>query len=95
MKRIALTLMAAAVAAAPYVATAEVAPNTAAARTAALLDSGRDVRVNQIDVRVDTGDPYYRPYYHHHRRYRVVRVVTYRNGVRYVSYRRVYYRYNG
>lgn len=96
MKRIALTLLAAAVAAAPYVATAgDVAPNAAAARTAALLDSGREIRVNQVDVRVETGDPYYRPYYrhHHHRRYRVVRVVRYVDGVRYVTYRRVYYHY--
>ena len=30
--------------------------------------------------------------YHHHRHYRTVRVVSYRHGIRYVSYRRVYYR---
>ena len=29
--------------------------------------------------------------YNHHRRYRTVRVVSYRHGIRYVSYRRVYY----
>ncbi len=95
MKRLTFALVATVLAAAPFVASAkDSAPASPAERTAALLASGQPIRVNQVNVEVQTGNPEYRPYYHHHRRYRTVRVVTYRHGVRYVSYRRVYYHYN-
>ncbi len=42
----------------------------------------------EVDVRVDTGNPEYHHY--HHRHYHTVKVVRYRDGVRYVTYRRVY-----
>jgi hypothetical protein len=50
----------------------------------------------QVDVRVETGNPeYHQNYHHHHRHYHTVKVVRYRDGVRYVTYRRVYDRDNG
>ena len=96
MKTLTLALIASVLASAPLIASAKDSiPTSPAERTAALLASGRDIRVNQVNVEVRTGNPQYHPYYHHHRRYRTVKVVTYRHGVRYVSYRRVYYRYDG
>jgi hypothetical protein len=92
MKRLILALVATVLAASPFVASVNNSiPNSPAERTAALLASGSDIRVNQVGVEIRAGDPGYRPYYHHHRRYRTVRVVRYRDGVRYVTYRRVYY----
>ncbi len=97
MKRLTFALVATVLAAAPIVASAnDSTPSSPATRTAALLASGADVRVNQVNVEVRTDDPnYHHPYYnHHHRRYHTVKVVRYRDGVRYVTYRRVYYRDN-
>ncbi len=79
---------------------AAVVPATPADRTAALLASGADLRISQVTVVVDPNRIEARSYngeyrndgYRHHRHYRTVRVVRYRHGVRYVSYRRVYYR---
>jgi Ni/Co efflux regulator RcnB len=95
MKILTLALVATALAATPLVASAkDSAPNSPAERTAALLASGRDIRVNQVAVQVETGNPENHPY-NHHRHYRTVKVVKYRDGVRYVTYRRVYDHDNG
>jgi Ni/Co efflux regulator RcnB len=90
MKRLTLAIVATVLAAAPCVAFAkDSTPSSPAERTAALLASGQDIRVAQVDVRVETGNPGYQPY-HHHRRYHTVKVVKYRHGEKYVTYRRVY-----
>lgn len=94
MKTTTLAILAGLTLAIPFTAAAA-APSSPASRTASLLASGAEVPIHQIAVEVNTGvgrpvynDNYYR---HHHRQYRTVRVVRYRHGVRYVSYRRVYY----
>ena len=107
MKLLTFALIATTLASAPlYVSAHEPTPTSPATGTAALLASGSAVRIAQIQVEVNTRPQGY--YYndaeqnrrsheyrrhHHHRRYHTHRVVTYRHGVRYVSYRRVYDRY--
>jgi hypothetical protein len=90
MKILTLALVATALAATPIVASAkDSAPNSPAERTAALLAAGSDIRINQVAVQVEAGNPEDRPH-HHHRPYHTVKVVKYRNGEKYVTYRRVY-----
>ncbi len=100
MKKLSFALFAIVAASIPLSSNAAeaLAPASPAARTAALLASGADIRVSQVAIVVEPNRVEARPYYgynngyNHHRRYRTVRVVSYRHGVRYVSYRRVYYR---
>ena len=70
----------------PTNAGAAPAPVVAAAPNAPLFAAGTSVQVAPVVV-VERGRR--RPYYH--RRYRTVRRVYYRNGVRRVVVRRVYY----
>src|SRR5258708_944878 len=70
MKRFTPTLVAALVAAAPLIGAAnDTGSNSPAERTASLLQSGRDVRLNQVSVGVGVGvEP--RPYYYDNDYYR-------------------------
>lgn len=105
MKLLTFALVATTLSAAPLCASAQ-EPTLAspAARTAALLALGTDLRIAQIQVEINPRPDVYRTdeyryqnrrsneyrYRNHNRRYHTQRVVYYRHGVRHVTYRRVY-----